>query len=85
MKQSTENAILAIVIVLIILIVLYFSWDKGYLDPVLPAAWDKYPKGSTTKSGFRGAFGRTPEMQHCFITDRRNPDCRVPFNACMWV
>ena len=49
--------ILAVVVVLVILLI--FAYEKGWLNKILPQKWQKH------KTGFVGAFGRTPGMQNC--------------------
>jgi hypothetical protein len=66
--------LLAIIVVLII--VLAVAYQKKWLNKYLPATMQK--------QGFVGAYGRTPEMQHCLAYS--GDATRAPyFNRCTWV
>ena len=79
MKTKAKALLLAtLVVVLVITIALY---ETCKLNAHLPASIAK--KNCPSSSGFVGALGRTPEMQHCIAYS--GPFRRAPyFNRCTW-
>ena len=62
---------IAVVVIIVLAVVAY---EKGWFNGILPSKWQK--------STFVGAFGRTPEMQGCFVSDSGQ---KWPvFNRCTW-
>ena len=69
-----QTGIYIAIAVALIIVLLAVSYEKGWLDKILPA--------SMKKNTFVGAYARTPRMQNCLALD---PSHRgVHFNRCTW-
>lgn len=83
---------IAIIIVLLIVVAGGVFIHHGYkkckygINKLLPAKL-KNKACSGSVSGFVGAFGRAPGMEHCHASDKRGGDqTRIStFNRCTWV
>ncbi|MFA6165778.1 MAG: hypothetical protein WC700_04120 [Gemmatimonadaceae bacterium] len=74
MGNQTLYLAIAILAVIVLAAVAYY---RGWLNKILPKSMEK-------KDNFVGAFGRTPEMQHCLAFS--GPGKRWSyFNRCTWV
>lgn len=73
--MHNQKIYIALIVVAIIALAGY-AYYRGWLNKVLPK--------SLKRDHFVGAFGRTPEMQHCLAFS--GPGKRWSyFNRCTWV
>jgi hypothetical protein len=73
----SKKTTLALVIILAIIVIAVVAYQKGWLNRFLPSKWGH-------KSGFVGAYGRTPEMQGCLAFPGALKRWSN-FNRCTWV
>ncbi len=74
--MSSKNLYITIAVIVVLLLILIFAYEKGWLNKFLPTSWQK--------SGFVGAYGRTPGMQNCLAYPGPNQRWSN-FNRCTWV
>lgn len=75
--MMSNKALYAAVVIVVIIVIAAVAYKKGWLNKFMPSSWQH-------KSGFVGAFGRTPGMEHCLAYD--GPGKRAfHFNRCTWV
>jgi hypothetical protein len=78
-QKKTAYAIGALIVAVIAIVV---SYEKGWLNKILPAKWQKTV---VPKAGFVGTFGRTPEMQGCLAYTTGADGRQLVLNRCAYV